>query len=124
MQVSKKRGGTTAFIPGVAEDGELLWQGTSGNHALSVNSKAPGNAVGDILIDINGPTDQLLHADWGRLDLDLMVVFDSTSDEQIWNSNPPSATCMADRDSLTGFGLVVGMVNNVSPFVLIPENQP
>ena len=70
----------------------------------------------------------MLHADWGLLDLNLLVVFDSTSDEERWFSGSPWPTGLGDRDSQTGFGVIAGNLGNSvsggAPFVLVPEDLP
>ena len=125
---TKVRGGYTyTYTPGIVQDGLLLWKGDFEGRTFFVNSAVDGNLVGDAVGWSNGfQTQWLQHADWGKLDIESMLVFDTPSDQQLWLLGSPYMNAMSDRDS-TGFGKVVGVLEEnggSSLFVLIPFPAP
>lgn len=116
---------TYTYRPGVVRDGALVWEGDFEGQTGFVNSAAPGNQVGDAVGWSSGfSTPWLQHADWGKLNIESMLVFArNTSDQERWLLGNPSERRMSDRDS-TGFGMVAGSLEESggsSLFVLIPE---
>ncbi len=123
---TKVRGGYTyTYTPGIVQDGLLRWQGDFEGRTFFVNSVVDGNPVGDAVGWSNGfQTQWLQHADWGKLDMENMLVFEFPEDQVRWLLYDHFATQMSDRDS-TGFGMVVGDNSNSNElFVLLPEIVP
>lgn len=121
--ITKVRGEYTyTYSPGVFRSPDVfleesLWEFNFEGEILTVNSAVSPNLVGDAVGNGTQPQ-RLQHADWGKLDIESMLVFDPPSDQELWLGDPFIQE-MSDRDG-TGFGMVVGFVNN-SLFVLIPE---
>ena len=123
---TKVRGGYTyTYTPGIVQDGLLLWKGDFEGRTFFVNSAVYGNLVGDAVGWSNGfQTQWLQHADWGKLDMENMLVFEFPEDQVRWLLYDHFAKHMSDRDS-TGFGMVVGDNSNSNElFVLLPEIVP